>query len=128
MEALTTHDITVRANARYLPKQSNPLYGKFIFGYQISIENGSKHTVQLLSRRWVIKNAGGVVRIVEGRGVVGQQPIIAPGESHQYISYCDLDTEMGSMSGSYLVRRLDTGELLEVRIPLFQLVIPGLLN
>ncbi len=128
MEALTTHGITVRAKAQYLPEQSNPRQGRFVFGYHISIENGSKHTVQLLSRRWVIKNAAGMVRVVEGLGVVGRQPVLAPGEAHQYASYCELNTDLGSMVGTYLMKRLDTQELFDVRIPQFLLVIPAKWN
>ncbi len=128
MNALTTHNITVRVAAQYLPEQSAPRRRKFLFGYYISIENGSQHTVQLLGRRWVIKNAGGEVRVVEGPGVVGQQPVLAPGETHRYASYCEMDTEVGAMVGTYLMQRTDTGELFEVRIPRFLLVTPAKMN
>jgi len=128
MDALTTHNITVRVTAQYLPKQSNPRARRFLFGYYISIENGSQHTVQLLGRRWVITNAGGEVRVVEGPGVVGQQPVLAPGDAHQYASYCEMDTEVGAMVGTYLMQRTDTGELFEVRIPRFLLVTPAKMN
>ncbi len=128
MEALTTHGITVRATAYYLPEAAEPKHGKFLFGYRISIENGSSHTVQLLARRWFIYNAVGFVRVVEGPGVVGQQPILAPNESHQYTSYCELDTDIGAMVGTYLMKRLEDGERFEVRIPRFLLVEPTRLN
>ena len=100
MEIFTTNGITVSVETQYMPFHSNPRRGKFIFGYHITIENGSLHTVQLLSRHWVICDSDGQVREVSGDGVVGLQPVLAPGESHAYDSYCDLGTEMGKMSGT----------------------------
>lgn len=128
MNILTTNGITVAVYNEYLPEYSQPRAGKFVFGYFISIENGSPHTVQLLRRHWVIQQASGEVREVKGEGVVGLQPVIEPGASHEYTSHCELYSDIGRMSGNYLMRRCDDDSLFEVSIPAFQLVAPFKLN
>lgn len=128
METFTTNNITVTVVTRYLPEYSNPVAGKYIFGYHILIENGSPHTVQLLRRRWLIQDEYGFVREVEGAGVVGEQPILEPGASHEYTSYCDLNTEIGQMGGTYLMTRMDNESFFDVRIPVFLMVYPARLN
>ncbi len=128
MEIFTTNGITVSVETQYMPFHSNPRRGKFIFGYHISIENGSPNTVQLLRRHWVIRDSDGQVREVEGEGVIGLQPVLLPGESHAYDSYCDLSTEFGKMSGTYLMTRRDDDSLFEVTIPEFRMVAPFKLN
>lgn len=128
MNAITTEGITVRAEAQYLPDYSQPQRGKFLFGYRIAITNGSKHTVQLLQRHWLIRNGFGARREVEGLGVVGQQPVLAPGETFEYSSYCDLDTDYGAMLGTYVMRRVDASDFFRVRIPRMILVVPARLN
>ncbi|MEZ4919692.1 MAG: Co2+/Mg2+ efflux protein ApaG [Saprospiraceae bacterium] len=128
MEICTTNGITVRVETQYLPAHSNARAKKFLFGYHITIENGSPFTVQLLSRVWDIWDSNGIRRKVEGEGVVGQQPMLAPGEVHSYSSYCNLMTEIGKMSGAYLmVREHDQAEFY-ARIPEFQLVVPHIKN
>ena len=128
METLTTNNITVSVETEFLAAHSNPREGKFIFGYHITIENRSQHTVQLLRRHWLIQDAYGVLREVEGEGVVGLQPVLAPGEVHGYSSFCNLDTEIGKMSGNYLMSRLDDGSAFEASIPEFKMVAPFKLN
>ncbi len=128
MNAITTEGITVRAEAQYLSEHSQPQLGKFLFGYRIAITNGSKHTVQLIKRHWLIRNGFGVQREVEGPGVVGQQPVLAPGETFEYSSYCELDTDYGAMLGTYIMKRLDAGDFFRVRIPRMTLVVPVRLN
>lgn len=128
MEIQTTNGITVSVQTQYLPMHSNPREGKLIFGYHISIENGSPYTVQLLRRHWVIQEASGEIREVEGEGVIGQQPVINPGESHEYTSFCNLCSEMGKMSGTYLMNRRDDDTLFEVVIPEFRMIAPFKLN
>jgi ApaG protein len=128
METLTTNGITVSVEAHYLPAHSDPRTSKYIFGYYITIENGSPFTVQLLRRHWVIQDAGGQLREVEGEGVVGQQPVLSPGERHEYTSFCNLATDLGKMSGTYLMARHDDESLFEVVIPEFRLVAPFKLN
>jgi ApaG protein len=128
MEILTTNGITVSVETHYLPEHSNPRASKHIFGYHITIENGSTFTVQLLRRHWVIRDSNGQLREVEGEGVVGQQPVLAPGERHDYTSFCDLGSEIGKMSGTYLMVRRDDESLFEAVIPEFRMVAPFKLN
>ena len=128
METLTTNNITVSVETEYLAAHSNPREGKFIFGYHITIENGSPHTVQLLRRHWVILDSDGIMREVEGDGVVGLQPVLAPGEVHGYSSFCNLSTEIGKMSGTYLMSRAEDNSLFEASIPEFRMVAPFKLN
>ena len=90
-----TNGITVRVTTKYLPQHSNPRAHRYLFGYFISIENGSLYTIQLLRRHWFITDGMGQVREVEGEGVVGEQPVLLPGEEFSYSSYCDLETEIG---------------------------------
>lgn len=125
MEICTTNGITVKVETQFLPAHSDARSKKFFFAYFITIENGSPLAVQLLRRHWNIRDSNGIVREVEGEGVVGRQPIIAPGETYRYSSYCNLMTEIGRMSGNYLMQRLDsTEELMDVVIPSFWLVAP----
>lgn len=128
METLTTNGITVSVETQYLSAHSNPREEKFIFGYHIVIENGSPFTVQLLRRRWIIQDADGRLREVEGEGVIGQQPVIEPGASHEYASFCNMQTDIGKMRGTYLFTRRDDGSLFEVTIPEFRMVAPFRMN
>jgi ApaG protein len=128
MDVLTTNGITVYVETQFLPDHSKPILGEYLFGYHIVIENGSPYTVQLLSRHWIIKDADGVVREVRGNGVIGLNPILAPGEYHQYSSYCNLRNDWGKMSGAYLMIKVDDGSTFEVSIPEFQLMAPFKLN
>ena len=128
METFTTNGITVSVETQYLPAHSNPREQKFIFGYHIVIENGSPYTVQLRRRHWVIQDADRRLREVEGEGIIGQQPVMGPGASHEYASFCNLRTDVGKMRGTYLMKRLDDGSLFEVAIPEFKMVAPFRLN
>jgi len=119
-----TGDVTVRVAVSFLPEQSQPGRGRWFWSYHIRIENGGEREVQLLSRRWIITDGRGGRHRVEGEGVVGEQPIIAPGEAYDYVSGCPLDTASGSMEGAYhLVDGAGRG--FEARIPRFQLVAPA---
>ena len=126
--AAITDGITVRVAVNYLPEQSRPSTsgqdGKWFWIYHIRLENGSDHTVQLLTRHWRITDGRGMVNLVEGEGVVGEQPVLQPGQSHDYVSGCPLSTPMGTMEGFYTFRREDGG-LFEVRIPFFPLAAPA---
>jgi ApaG protein len=125
MEVCTTNGITVKVETQFLPAHSNAKSHKYLFGYHISIENGSTVTIQLLRRRWMIWDSNGIIREVDGEGVVGLQPVIAPGEVYSYSSYCNLMTEIGRMSGNYLMHRMDTpADFMEVTIPAFWMVLP----
>ncbi len=121
-EATTTEGITVRVSAAYLPDQSSSDASRWFWSYHIRIENGSSHTVQLLTRHWRITDGRGMVNIVEGDGVVGEQPVLAPGRSHDYVSGCPLATPGGRMTGHYgMVDEL--GRRFFVAIPEFHLTL-----
>ena len=128
METLFTNGIRVSVETQYQPTYSRPLELKFIFSYHITIENLSSETVQLLRREWEIFDSNGVIRKVEGEGVIGKQPVLAPGESHQYASWSPLTTEMGKMSGVYIFRRDVDNHEFRVDIPDFRLIAPFKLN
>jgi ApaG protein len=113
-----TEGIRVAVAPAYLPDQSIPESGRYVFGYRVRISNESERTVRLLTRRWIIVDADGDRKEVEGDGVVGQQPELAPGESFVYSSYCPLETPWGTMEGSY--RFVDQDDrTLDVRIGRF---------
>lgn len=119
----TTRGINVRVAVSYLAEQSNPALKRWFWSYHIRIENGSDVSVQLLSRSWRITDGRGTVHSVEGEGVVGETPLIAPASSFDYVSGCPLDTPAGAMSGTY--RMVDEeGSVFDVTIPKFALVAP----
>ncbi|WP_242929363.1 Co2+/Mg2+ efflux protein ApaG [Pontibacter vulgaris] len=128
MDTKTTEGVKVTVTTNYLPDYSSPVQQHFVFAYKISIENNSEFTVKLLRRHWYIHDATGVVREVEGEGVVGQQPVLEPGESHEYVSGCNLKTGMGKMRGTYLMERMVDGKQFKVTIPEFVLIVPYKLN
>ena len=119
-----TDGITVRVAVNFLPEQSRIEAGKWFWVYHIRIENHSDHTVQLRSRHWRITDGRGAVNFVEGEGVVGEQPVLHPGQSHDYVSGCPLTTPTGSMEGHYTFRR-DDGEKVIAAIPFFPLAAPA---
>ena len=116
--------ITVRVAVNFLPEQSRIEAGKWFWVYHIRIENGSDETVQLLTRHWRITDGRGMVNFVDGDGVVGEQPVLKPGQSHDYVSGCPLTTPTGSMEGHYTFIRRD-GEKFAVAIPFFPLAAPA---
>ncbi|MFM8448476.1 MAG: Co2+/Mg2+ efflux protein ApaG [Haliscomenobacter sp.] len=128
MESMITGGIQIRVECSYQPTYSNPLEHKFIYAYRITIDNLGTATVQLLRRYWRIQESTGVVREVEGEGVIGRQPILKVGESHQYVSWSHLFSGFGKMKGSYEMLNCDTGEKFSVAIPEFELIAPFLLN
>lgn len=125
--AAITDGITVRVSVSFLPEQSDPNEGKWFWVYHIRIENGSATTIELRTRHWRITDGRGMINYVDGEGVVGEQPVLAPGESHDYVSGCPLGTPHGSMEGHYTFRRAD-GSPLEVAIPFFPLAAPATAN
>ncbi len=122
--AKTTHGITVRVAPRYLPEQSDPDMPRFVWSYHIRLENHSDRTVQLFARHWIITDAEGRTEEVEGEGVVGEQPVLEPGGSFDYVSGCPLATPSGTMHGSYAMAA--DGELFSIDIPAFALEHPTL--
>ena len=123
-EAEETRGITVRVSASYLPEQSEPDRGRWFWSYHIRIENESPVTVQLLTRHWTITDGRGGKHSVEGEGVVGEQPLIAPGGSFDYVSGCPLATPTGHMQGNYRMIGED-GSTFDVAIPKFALLAPA---
>jgi len=97
----TTRGVKVAVKASYVAERSQPREGRWFFAYRIRIHNRGQVPVQLLNRHWVITNAHGSVEEVRGAGVVGEQPLLAPGESFEYTSFCPLETPFGTMEGSY---------------------------
>ncbi len=122
--AETTDGVTVRVAVSYLPEQSEPRRGRWFWAYHIRIENDSDRTVQLLTRHWVITDGRGARHSVEGEGVVGEQPLIAPGASFDYVSGCPLQTPTGAMQGSYRLIGED-GAQFDAAIPKFSLFAPA---
>ena len=122
--AAITDGITVRVAVNFLPEQSAIEAGKWFWVYHIRIENGTGRTVQLLRRHWRITDGHGAVDMIEGDGVVGEQPVLKPGQSHDYVSGCPLNTPNGSMAGQYTFRR-DDGVLFRASIPFFPLAAPA---
>ena len=99
--AATTEGVTVRVAVNFLPEQSHPETGKWFWVYHVRIENHSHETLHLRTRHWRITDARGMVNFVDGEGVVGEQPRLMPGQSHDYVSGCPLATPHGSMDGHY---------------------------
>ena len=118
----TTEGIRIQAAAQYLPDESNPDTPLFLFMYRIVIENVGRRTVKLRSRHWVIRDAFNERDDVRGAGVVGEYPLLAPGERYEYTSTCPLRTPWGTMEGSYTFEDSATGETLEAEIRRFFLV------
>ena len=116
----TTDLITVSVRPMYVDGQSDIIAKRFVFAYFIRVENGGMQDVQLLRRHWRIVDSNGKVQDVEGEGVIGKQPLIAPGASHEYNSFCVLETFEGHMEGTYLMQRA-SGERFRVQIPRFLL-------
>lgn len=116
--------IRVTVRPAYLREQSRPDAAQYVFAYHVRIENVGEQAAQLLTRRWQIHDAIGEDNVVEGEGVVGEQPVIAPGRVHEYRSFCVLKSPRGSMEGQYRFARAD-GTRFEAQIPKFDLSATG---
>lgn len=119
-----TQDITVRVQVFYLAEQSVPESGEYKWAYQVTIINAGHGTVQLLRRSWHITDAQGRVQHVHGEGVVGQQPVLRPGEQYEYTSGTPLGTSSGFMTGQYHMQTLPEGDAFDIAIPAFSLDSP----
>ena len=119
-----TAGVTVRVSVNYMPEQSRVEDGRWFWVYHIRLENGREDTVQLRTRHWRITDSRGIVNIVDGEGVVGETPILKPGETHDYVSGCELVVRHGAMEGHYTFADED-GRLFEVAIPYFPLAAPA---
>lgn len=122
--AATTQGVTVRVSVSFLAEQSEPARGRWFWAYHIRIENDGEQPVQLLTRHWIITDGRGARHTVEGEGVVGEQPTIAPGASYDYVSGCPLATPTGAMQGSYHMVGAD-GLAFDAAIPRFALLAPA---
>lgn len=128
MVSITTHDIRVSVESKFLSERSDPKSNFYFFVYFINIENHSPFTVQLLRRHWEITDSVGEKRIVDGEGVVGETPVLEPGKSFTYNSGCDLKSEFGKMKGYYVFKRLFDDKEFQVSIPEFLLEVKGKWN
>ncbi len=124
MTSMISEGVKVSVETFYQQDYSNPVQSEFMFAYRITIENHNSFPVKLQSRHWYIFDSDGSKREVEGEGVVGMQPIIVSGGEYQYVSGCNLHTEMGRMYGTYIMENMDTKEAFDVSIPSFDMITP----
>jgi ApaG protein len=127
MDDTSRYRIQVAVQVRYLADKSDEADNRHVFAYTITLTNEGEHAVQLLSRHWIINDANNHVQEVRGQGVVGEQPVIRPGQSFEYTSGTVLATQVGTMSGSYKMQVVDGGEF-SVAIPQFVLSVPRVLH
>ena len=127
MSDITTNGIRVQVVSKYLAERSSPQDNDYWFAYFIRISNVGEVTAQLVSRHWIITDLDGEVEEVKGEGVVGKQPVLEPGASFDYNSFCQLKTAVGSMHGSYLMSTTQ-GASFEATIAPFTLAVPNSLN
>jgi ApaG protein len=120
--------VTVSVETFFQPEYSNPLNSEFMFAYRITLENNNTFPVQLLRRHWYIFDSNAEHREVEGEGVIGVQPKIHPGEKYQYVSGCNLRSEIGKMHGYYVMENIHNKQTFQINIPVFEMVVPSKLN
>ena len=125
---MISEGVKVSVETFYQADYSNPLQSEFMFAYRITLENHNAFPVKLHRRHWYIFDSNGSNREVEGEGVVGVQPTLNAGESYQYVSGCNLRTEMGKMYGSYHMENLHAKSIFEVNIPMFEMIVPFKMN
>lgn len=128
MTSKVTEGVSVTVETFYQPDYSNPVSGEFMFAYRITLQNNNSFPVRLLRRHWYIFDSNGTQREVEGEGVVGVQPQINPGEQYQYVSGCNLRTEIGKMYGTYSMENISSKKQFEVKIPIFDMIVPFKMN
>jgi ApaG protein len=126
MSRALTNGILVSVKCAYMPERSAPTLRRFAFAYTVTIANQSPDTARLLRRHWIITDAEGDVQEVRGDGVVGEQPVLGPGEAFEYTSWCVIATPSGSMRGSYEMQ--GTAGLFDAQIAEFRLGMPHSLN
>ncbi len=123
MSQETTKNITVSVEQQYIESRSDPKAGYYFFAYHVTVTNAGQDAVQLIGRHWIITDATGRIEHVRGLGVVGEQPIIQPGDNYTYTSFCPLPTAFGTMEGTYQMINQDGAEF-EVQIAPFTLAHP----
>ncbi|MBP6313241.1 MAG: Co2+/Mg2+ efflux protein ApaG [Flavobacteriales bacterium] len=128
MSTAVSNDIRITAEPRYERSQSDPRGARYLFSYRITITNTGRDTVQLLHRHWFIRDSLSPMHEVEGPGVIGQTPVLRPGQEFTYTSACELRSAFGSMNGWYLMERTGDGYQFKVTIPEMQLGFPVAAN
>ena len=128
MSTEITNGVKVSVNVNFNTRFSSVKDNRFIYNYTIKITNKSNYPMKLNEREWCIFDTLDFPRIVKGEGVVGEQPTIEPGDSFTYTSSCDLQSTLGKMEGNYIFENMITNEKLKVKIPMFTLMYPHLLN
>ena len=124
MVSMISEGVEVSVETFYQQDYSNPMQSEYMFAYRIAIENHNSFPVKLHRRHWYIFDSTGSTREVEGEGVVGVQPVLSPGEKYQYVSGCNLRTEMGRMHGTYQMENLNSKQMFQVDIPAFEMIVP----
>ncbi len=128
MPACITNGIKISVRSRYESQHSSIPEQRYVFSYKITIVNESDYTVQLLRRHWYIHDSNCNKREVQGDGVIGEQPILHPGASHEYVSWCPFNSEIGMMKGHFTMQRDIDDQLIEVVVPNFTMVATPRLN
>ena len=128
MNSKISGGVKISVETFYQSEYSNPINSEFMFAYKITIENNNEFSVKLLRRHWHIYDSNGSFREVDGEGVVGIQPVIAPSSSYQYISGCNLRSEIGKMQGTYLLENQHNKKTFNVTIPAFEMLAPFKMN
>jgi ApaG protein len=124
MVSKISEGVEVSVEIFYQSDYSKPLNQEFMFAYRVTIENHNTFSIKLLRRHWFIFDSNGEHKEVEGEGVIGIQPILQPNENYQYVSGCNLKTEMGKMHGTYLMENQNNKERFYVKIPSFDMIVP----
>ncbi len=128
MVSKISEGVEITVETFYQADYSKPMDSDFMFAYRITIENHNSFTVKLLRRQWYIFDSNGEHREVEGEGVVGVQPVLKAGENYQYVSGCNLKTEMGKMHGNYQMENQHNKQIFFVNIPSFEMIAPTKMN
>lgn len=128
METLITQGVEITVETYYQQGYAKQHNSEHVFAYRITITNHNPFIVQLLSRKWKITDSNRSIRLVEGEGVVGRQPVLYPNDSYQYISGVNFDTPIGKMEGSYTFENKGNGSFFDALVPAFKMEAPVLLN
>jgi ApaG protein len=128
MGTAITEGVKISVSTQFRPDLSDLMHNRLFFNYRVEIQNKSEHKIQLMLRDWYIFDSLEEASYVSGEGVVGEQPVLMPGQKYAYISGCELNSEIGNMRGFYTFKNLESNELFQVQIPQFDLIYPGKLN
>lgn len=128
MVSKISEGVEVSVETFYQQDYSQPLLNEFMFAYRVTIENHNHFPIKVMSRVWLVEDSMMPLRSVQGEGVVGVQPTINPGDNYQYVSGCNIKSEIGAMEGTYIVKNMRNDCLFDVQIPRFKLIAPHKLN